>query len=465
MVPSRVSENIPRTQAGELSATFVHLSDIHFRSVKPNDPFDLDADLRVQLESDLERVRDEMGSITGFLVTGDVAFSGDPVQYENATHWFNRLSEIARCNYDSVWLVPGNHDVDWRIIEQSPQTIGGYHTMLRSCGLDAIDESLDQLLNKDMTAKEILFKPLGAYAAFAERYGCGFENSKPHWHYPVPGGGPYSVQIRGINSALISDRSDSSTEDRSKLVVGRVQCQLPKDDCSLVIALCHHPDPWLRDATALRNLLDNRAVLQITGHEHNFTVEHEEATLRIRAGAVHPVRKGDWQSRYNVIRLTLANLSDPTLNIELLPRKWDEEEDAYVADKKDGKDVWEYRVKIPLCGAKDHKVSESARPREGINVSVDDVGSSPTVPQGAEDPHRYLAFRFLTLSLLDRLQVLQDLGLLEAGDERRPIRDLYEVAFARAKEHNQLVELWDQVEGKHGGGTTVTNPFRERGAT
>ncbi len=468
MSPSQPSDSgidaSASTSQKTVSATFVHLSDIHFRSVKPNDPFDLDADLRAQLERDLERVRDVLGPITGFLVTGDIAFSGDPMQYENATHWFNRLSDLARCDNDSIWLVPGNHDVDWRVIELSPQTIGSYHGALRACGSDEIDEHLDQLLNKDATAKEVLFKPLAAYAEFAERYGCGFEDSKPHWHYPMPGTAPFSFHIRGINSALISDRLDNSKDEANKLVVGRLQCQIPKDDCSLVIALCHHPDPWLRDAPALGNLLNKRAVLQLTGHEHKFTVEQDGTTLRVRAGAVHPVRKGDWQSRYNVIRLTASSTeTESVLDVELLPRKWDEGEDAYVADKKDGKEVWPFKIKIPLCGAAEHPVSERSRREEPVSVRVDNNSGKTMVPQGAADPHRYLAFRFLTLSLLDRLQVLQDLGLLEAGDERRQIRELYEVAFARAKEHDQLTRLWEEVERKHGGDTSMTNPFREGG--
>lgn len=305
------------------TVTFIHLSDIHFRSTTLDDPFDLDADLRLQLEADLARVRELAGPVTGFLISGDIAFSGDPMQYDNVTHWFNRLSEIAGCSNDSIWVVPGNHDVDRRVIEQSPQTIGSYHKLLRDCDLDAIDLNLEKLLRQDVTAKEVLLKPLGPYEEFAERYGCGFQDGRPYWHYELPSTAPYAFAIRGVNSVLISDESDSSSVDTSKLVIGRMQCQIPKDDCCLVISMCHHPLTWLRDAEAVSHLLDNRAVVQLSGHDHIFQVEERESGLSIKAGAVHPVRRGSWQSRYrDLYEVAFARARER----HRLGRLWDEVE-------------------------------------------------------------------------------------------------------------------------------------------
>lgn len=441
------------------TVTFIHLSDIHFRSTTLNDPFDLDADLRLQLEADLARVRKLAGSVTGFLITGDIAFSGDPMQYDNVTHWFSRLSEIAGCSYDSIWVVPGNHDVDRRVIQQSPQTIGSYHKLLRECDLDGIDPNLEKLLRQDVTAKEVLLKPLGAYEEFAERYGCGFQDGTPYWHYQLPGSTPYAFAIRGVNSALISDESDSSSADASKLVVGRMQCQVPKDDCCLVISMCHHPLTWLRDAEAVSHLLNNRAIVQLSGHDHTFQVEEREAGLTIKAGAVHPVRRGLWQSRYNVIRMSISGpQSEPVLTIDLMPRVWVEEKDSYEADKKENSDVWSYRFRLKPCRPEAAPAKAEERPAAEASIPV---SQKPDGPEPA-DPHRQLAFRFLTLPLLDRLQSLKEAQLLEPGDDRRGVRDLYEVAFARARERHRLARLWDEVEHRHGV-TQTRNPFREEG--
>ena len=54
---------------------FIHLSDIHFS--KPGKLFDLDSELRNQLELDVQRMTKNFeGGANGILVCGDIAFSG-----------------------------------------------------------------------------------------------------------------------------------------------------------------------------------------------------------------------------------------------------------------------------------------------------------------------------------------------------------------------------------------------------
>ena len=54
----------------------VHLSDIHFSKRHSGGVYDLDADLRNELERDAEQMHGQLGSIHGLLITGDIAFAG-----------------------------------------------------------------------------------------------------------------------------------------------------------------------------------------------------------------------------------------------------------------------------------------------------------------------------------------------------------------------------------------------------
>ena len=72
-----------------------------------------DADLRNEVVRDVARLRDEVGDITGILLAGDTAFSGATEQFDQARDWLNELCGVAGCDVFDVWIVPGNHDVNW----------------------------------------------------------------------------------------------------------------------------------------------------------------------------------------------------------------------------------------------------------------------------------------------------------------------------------------------------------------
>ncbi len=62
---------------------FIHISDIHFHK-QSGGPFDLDLELRLQLENDVKSVKDKIGDVFGILVTGDIAYSGQKKEDKNA---------------------------------------------------------------------------------------------------------------------------------------------------------------------------------------------------------------------------------------------------------------------------------------------------------------------------------------------------------------------------------------------
>src|SRR5690242_19041020 len=90
---------------------FVHLSDIHFRNGRVDDAHDADKDLRNELERDLRRIAtSQVRKVDGIIVSGDIAFGGQPDEFDFAKGWLKRIAELVACPADAIMVTPGNHD-------------------------------------------------------------------------------------------------------------------------------------------------------------------------------------------------------------------------------------------------------------------------------------------------------------------------------------------------------------------
>ncbi len=114
-----------------MALVLVHLSDIHFQRRRIDGGYDVDQDVRNELELDLGVMRHEVGVATGVIVTGDIAFAGDAKEYEAAIAWLARICGVLECPGAAVWTVPGNHDVDRTVIDRS-ETVQALHERLRA---------------------------------------------------------------------------------------------------------------------------------------------------------------------------------------------------------------------------------------------------------------------------------------------------------------------------------------------
>jgi hypothetical protein len=76
------------------------------------------------------------------------------------------------------------------------------------------------------------------------------------------------------------------------------------------------------------------------------------------------------------------------------------------------------------------------------------------------DPIRVLTYRFFDLAHVVRIDTARKLGLLEDKDEGLQDYELFERVLTRAAKNHLLVQLWDEVELKHGDSKYESNPFR-----
>jgi hypothetical protein len=123
----------------------IHLSDIHFRKGEVGTAMDPNAHLRGELLSDAVAQCERIGAAPdAVLVSGDVAFGGDPDEYAYALSWLDELCRALSTTLSSVFVIPGNHDVLRSVASRTLiQTI---HRTIKSTNDIALDSLLRGLL-------------------------------------------------------------------------------------------------------------------------------------------------------------------------------------------------------------------------------------------------------------------------------------------------------------------------------
>ncbi len=244
-----------------MTIRWLHLSDTHFRE-------DELWDRRATLRALIAKVRElkEKGLAPDMVfVTGDIAWSGKPKEYEQATRFFTELNKVLELDPKDRWfLVPGNHDVDRSRITRSHRAI--------QAGLT--DEEIVEETLRDTEAMRLLSTRLDAYYAFAADFLGAARALQPDrpWRTDVREFDGVSVGILQLNSAWIAEGGKT---DEANLIVGEAQVREALDatpDAFLRIALMHHPLRNLRefDANRVESLLGAKSgsAFLLRGHLH-----------------------------------------------------------------------------------------------------------------------------------------------------------------------------------------------------
>ncbi len=232
-----------------MDATILHLSDLHFKN---------DAENRFRLSrlrEDLERLTLEGAVYT--VLTGDIVNAGDDGEFDLVLdELVGPLLELGH----EVFVVPGNHDVQRAVADQS------------FCGRILADRASSYLFSGPtgprMDHPDPLFDPLANYRNFEDLFAP--YDHRSYFGYATTRG---PVSVLGLNSAwLCCERPDGDT-DRGALrvepaVLEKLAKSLPSD--TLRIALLHHPLDWLEETTrsAVNDLLIEHTDLVLFGHVH-----------------------------------------------------------------------------------------------------------------------------------------------------------------------------------------------------
>jgi predicted MPP superfamily phosphohydrolase len=288
--------------------TWLHLSDLHFKSGKEFEQFNRG----IVLEALWRDIGNQVakGLKPDFItMTGDVAYHGKEGEYQLAIEqFFDPLRKVTGVPKGRLFVVPGNHDVDWDAIDPFDAAV------MRVClqGRDRTNEFLGPKHDRSQA-----FRKFGAYADFANaNFGSGMTFSDTEYFYTrtitVQG---CKLGILGLNSAWMSacvKDDQGKALDQGNLLVG--ECQLKEaleriQQADLRIALLHHPVDWLHDNDRfdIQNRLNAECDLVLHGHWHipqvNVLDSIAGQAVYIPAGAIYASR--DYPNGYSLVQLDL----------------------------------------------------------------------------------------------------------------------------------------------------------------
>ncbi len=183
--------------------TFLHLSDLHITTEDAGTQFDRDLKIRNALLDDLGA--EGRTNFDAILITGDVAYHGRADEFARAKQWFKEVRTKTNATPEALFVVPGNHDVNQKIVYES-SSLWDLHHALR----DPKRTTEDRLASLEAKLKDPCLDFLAAlkdYGAFAQEYGCPTSCKELAWLQFLSSDkileDGSAVRFHGLNSALL----------------------------------------------------------------------------------------------------------------------------------------------------------------------------------------------------------------------------------------------------------------------
>lgn len=428
----------------------LHISDIHFRTPHCTKP-DTDPDLpyRTELVRDVFEWVTKLGPVDAILITGDIAFKGDPGEYAVARVWIEELANTAHCDLTRVYVVPGNHDVNRDTIAKEPAICDVQAAILKASD-DRREATLRQRCENTTTGRS-LFQPIEAYNVFASAFNCQvYPLDRLYWKQDLELGRGVRLRLHGLTSTLLSGavhderKGDRQEDARGGLYLSPLQTVLNREEDVINLAMAHHPSDWYMDHDDVDDAMNGRATLQLFGHKHKQRIVRERAFVRFQAGAVNPDRfERGWIPCYNLIRLEVVGTgAERKLEIEAWLLEWQSNPDQFKPRRDGDRDSFHHTITFP---------SRSA-PRTAGTIAPAGARQAAPVPPDlrvevamSDRSSRNLMMRFWDLPSSIKYKIAIDLGLIEEADTAVPEPERYAKAFRRACGQGLLEKLDEEV--------------------
>jgi hypothetical protein len=418
-----------------------HLSDIHFFCDPAQIGHDPNEHMRNELLQDLVKQAKRYGGLHAILISGDIAYGGRTDEYELANNWIQELCEKTGCPVTGVFVCPGNHDIDHTVLKKRI-FLEDAHKAIRS---ESNNEKRDEELAKRLQApddKALFYEPLENFNNFAKNYNCCFFADRDNyaWCRDLALDDGSILRIRGLNSAILSGQKD----ERKSLFLGRRAWSIDREDGVEHLIFSHHPPVWLLDGDEMQNALNDRARIQLYGHEHDARIEPHQRTIKLYAGAVNPHRsQNNWLPGYNFVQILVnSDGQNRTMTVRIHAREWQDKSPAqfkaYAGDCSD--DSHEVQFKLSPWTAKSPiSVKSTFVPS---SASLDDeviISNSKVVNE--EHSLDKLIYPFMQLDRLSQKAIIEQLNLEDNADNELPDFIKLKKALQRAKELERLAQL------------------------
>lgn len=420
----------------------LHLSDIHFRAPQCLNPEqDRDRPYRTRLERHLVTQVAKLGPIDAIMVGGDIAFKGDPQEYEVARKWLLDLAAMCGCDSASIWVVPGNHDVDRKICEDAP-TMNAHAMVFQASDEDRL-WMLERQLGHNETA-QALFRGHTAYNDFAAKMSCQVYPGHLYWKQERELGHGVMLRIHGLTSTLLSGRNGQN-DGRGTLYLSPLQTTLDPAPDVINMTICHHPPDWLKDGDDVDDLLNARAMFQVFGHKHRQRILEGKSNVRWGAGAVNPSQsERQFEPGYNIIELDVQGAgADRRIGIRSHLFKLQSNPEAFHPIKTDdGQEVFVHSIPFPSeQEQEDSNASLTSGSRSASEVDALEVASADAEASMGDKKTRHLVDRFWDLPASDRREIALQLGLISTEEVQLPEPQRYGMALIRAAERELIDRL------------------------
>jgi len=418
----------------------LHLSDIHFRKGEVGVAMDPNAHLRNELVRDAEAQCRAIGKAPdAVIVSGDIAYGGDPAEFAFALQWLDELCQRCGTTLSAVFVIPGNHDVVRA--KAGEMVVQALHRDIKNASDVALEPMLRGLLS-DAEAGRLLYAALQPYNEFAGRFFCDLlppERTIARRDLRLNDGSV--LRLSGFNSAFVSSAADKPGD----LFVDPACFQLLRERGVEHLAICHHPPSWLRQGETLRDYLNDVARIHMFGHEHTNRIEMGRDWVRIAASAAHPDRtEPGWEPGYNLVELTIVESPSRTLNVAVHVRVWQARPGEFRAKTDRGADIFRQSIVLDAWAA---------------STTTSDLGTADTAPVAAAadhdqptdgsdpmDPLRDLSIRFFKLTISQKAVVAGKLNLIEDDDINQPDFERSRRIFTRVRERGLVDALRTEIE-------------------
>lgn len=415
----------------------LHLSDIHFRKSEIGTAQDPNFHLRNELLRDLRQQCDRIGPPVVIIVSGDVAFSGDPEEFAFATEWLERVCDACGGSLRLVFVCPGNHDV---VREQADRNLVQLiHNAIKNAQ-DTNDEIAKQLRDKD--ARRLLYESLDNYNAFALQFFCDLlppDRTRTTRDVQLNDGS--ILRIWGLNTAFVS----SSRDRPGDIFVDPASFQITREDGVVNLVVVHHHLSWLRQQRALEDHLNDVAPIQMFGHVHTNRIDMNVDYMRLTASAANPDRREPgWEPGYNLLEVRILGAGkERRLQMRAHVRVWQTAPGGFQAKRSRQSEFFDHSV--PL-GEWHRGTTVAAMPVStpiGYLQSINTASTIDTPPEGgrAMNTLRDVGIRFYRLSFSKKSEIAGRLELLEEDDMTQPDYERFRRVFLRAHERGRLDEL------------------------
>jgi 3',5'-cyclic AMP phosphodiesterase CpdA len=275
----------------------LHLSDLHIKESVKKNPILLRAESLVAAAASTA----PNAAHCFVVITGDIAFSGQQIEYSIADSFFKELQDhlsnrLSGCDCHFV-MIPGNHDCDF----SKPNPVR--EALVAKLTPDNFDEAI---YSKCVEVQD-------NYRAFANQWRA--QNARVKKISGIYTREIYDLPETVIEFHLINSAWMSSLEECQGRHLFPVELLESGNNsgyaASLVVTALHHPYNWFEavNARALRSQLEATSDIILTGHEHeggHFYKRHDTGErIEYLEGVLLQDSKNPYMSQFHVVVIDL----------------------------------------------------------------------------------------------------------------------------------------------------------------